>query len=1439
MAKILGLDLGTNSIGFCLRDTDDGVNIIEQMNDFGSIVFQSGVGNSKTGEYSYAAERTKHRSSRRLYQARKYRIWETLAVLIEFGFCPLSTQDLDQWRKYDKKKGLNRKYPVHALKFEQWVRLDFNGDGNPDYINPYELREELVTVQLDFSQEINRFKLGRALYHIAQRRGFKSSKGETLKEADIPEEEFDIANVSLKKSEEKKSSDLVCYMQEHNLKTVACAFAKLLREEIRVRSSNFQAVRSQYKDEIRYIFEFQKGLDTDSIFFSRIYSDKKNGCIFFKRPLRSQKGAIGACTLEPNKSRCSTSHPEYEKFRAFAFINNIKYRKTVDDEWHSLSIEQKIKLYNEKFLLTKSSFKFEVIRKWLEKEIGISQEQYLSKEKKTINYSDKTNVSGCPISGRLKHLLGENWEEYRYQSSKISKSDETGTLFITYSMEDIWHICFSFDDEENIAEFGRNILNFNDKQIKEFINLWLAISEGYSMLSLKAIRNINRFLVPQQGNDLYRGFIYTEAALLGKIPEILGLELWNKYEREIIGTISECIELNRKEKCILNIVNALISQYKSMEHGNGLFAYQNTEYLLDDSDRKDIEKYTIEAFGEKTWAQMEPAEKDDLLEKISNKYQLFFASSKRDYFRLPKLGDSLKKYLANNISVLRCDNDFIDPYTKLACQCAACKKINKIYHPSAIEFYKPAQEQQFEYNGTLLSKKLLESPVIGSFKNPMAMRTLHQLRKLINYFIKEGIIEEDTRIVVETARELNDANMRRALKEYQNIRETENKKIAELIRDLKGEQRDGDDIDKARLLIEQNPDYLFDRGRYNEEANDNKKKNKVVAKIKDLKYKKDITKYRLWLDQGMQCVYTGRIINLSDLFDENSTDFEHTIPRSQSFDNSLANLTVCDTYYNRNIKKNRLPTQLPNYSQSCVINGKEYLPIEPRLKAWKEKVEQLKSNVEFWKKRSKLAQTKDLKDDAIYQKHLWQMELDYWQNKLSRFTMTEVVSSFKHSQLNDTRLITKYAYHYLKSVFSKVEVQKGCITADFRKILGVQSVDEKKNREKHSHHAIDAAILTLIPVAAKRDKLLELFYKIQEFKKINLNTECLEKELQIEMQFSRIKNISSLSDYIEKNILINHVSKDQALTPAKRRERKRGKINLVDGKERWIGGDCIRGRLHKDSFFGAIKQSKKDYITSYESVSFVIRRELQFKKTSNDKGFASLDDLHSFIVDENLFEIIKMQCEGKSFKDSCEEGFYMIDKKGNRVNRIRHVRCYVTVKNPLPIKKQIYLSDKDYKQFYYAEVGDLYAMCKYYNEDKTKARYDVVKLFEVCENRKYGYDVAEITEFKNVKYYLDTVLHVGTLVLLYNEDANELRDMSCSSLSERLYVILGFESDGRINLKRHICAKLDKDLKDEAIKSFEFLPDKIRQNVSKVKFLVAGKDFQITPSGIITFEKYD
>ena len=238
-------------------------------------------------------------------------------------------EDLEKWSKYDKTKGLKRQYPIEAIQFEQWVRLDFNGDGIADYSSPYQLRSELIEKQFDFTSQTNRYKLGRALYHIAQRRGFRSSKGETLQEQEKAEikdiQETDITD-ALKKSEEKKSGKLAEYMQAHQLKTVGSAFAHLERNGIRVRNSEYQAVRSQYKDEIKQIFVFQNGLDIKSPFYKRLVCENKNeGTIFYKRPLRSQKASLGNCTLEPNKSRCPISHPEFEKFRAWCFINNIRF----------------------------------------------------------------------------------------------------------------------------------------------------------------------------------------------------------------------------------------------------------------------------------------------------------------------------------------------------------------------------------------------------------------------------------------------------------------------------------------------------------------------------------------------------------------------------------------------------------------------------------------------------------------------------------------------------------------------------------------------------------------------------------------------------------------------------------------------------------------------------------------------------------------------------------------------------------------------------------------------------------------------------------------------------------------------------------------------------------------------------------------------------------
>ena len=64
MNKILGLDLGTNSIGWAIRNTDLQDNQIE---DYGVITFDKGVASEKGIEFPKVKKRTESRSKRRSY----------------------------------------------------------------------------------------------------------------------------------------------------------------------------------------------------------------------------------------------------------------------------------------------------------------------------------------------------------------------------------------------------------------------------------------------------------------------------------------------------------------------------------------------------------------------------------------------------------------------------------------------------------------------------------------------------------------------------------------------------------------------------------------------------------------------------------------------------------------------------------------------------------------------------------------------------------------------------------------------------------------------------------------------------------------------------------------------------------------------------------------------------------------------------------------------------------------------------------------------------------------------------------------------------------------------------------------------------------------------------------------------------------------------------
>lgn len=161
MTKILGIDTGTNSLGWAIVEKkaeqycllDKGVNI-----------FQEGVNIDKDNESSKAAERTGYRAIRVRYYRIKLRKIRLLHILTQHHLCPpLTSWELRQWR-------LKNIYPTDEL-FMQWQRTDEEKGQNP-----YAYRHLCLHEKLDLTQVTNRYILGRVFYHFAQRRGFLSNR---------------------------------------------------------------------------------------------------------------------------------------------------------------------------------------------------------------------------------------------------------------------------------------------------------------------------------------------------------------------------------------------------------------------------------------------------------------------------------------------------------------------------------------------------------------------------------------------------------------------------------------------------------------------------------------------------------------------------------------------------------------------------------------------------------------------------------------------------------------------------------------------------------------------------------------------------------------------------------------------------------------------------------------------------------------------------------------------------------------------------------------------------------------------------------------------------------------------------------------------------------------------------------------------------------------
>ena len=717
-------------------------------------------------------------------------------------------------------------------------------------------------------------------------------------------------------------------------------------------------------------------------------------------------------------------------------------------------------------------------------------------------------------------------------------------------------------------------------------------------------------------------------------------------------------------------------------------------------------------------------------------------------------------------------------------------------------------EQLYRYNSRSdypdnSASGILPPVNLGMIYNPMVYRSLTVLRRLVNHLRRSGKIDASTEIHVELARSVNNKNTRLAIAAEQKEQEKRRQ--------------------EARGQIEANGGHPSDEM---------------------------ILRWILWKEQKEHCLYTGKAIGIADLLSPaNLVEIEHTVPRSRGGDSSMENLTLCFTDYNRYIKKNSLPTACPNYESPW----KDCNSIQENLKAagWEEERSALISRVE---KLRTAARGNPQKRPELIQA---QKQLDYWDAKLAAFQITDEElkeKGFSKRQLVDTGIVARHAVFLLKSVYRNTYSRNGKVTEWARKAWGVQEFYKPKDRSDHKHHAVDAMC-----VAALTEGFFQRIstaYRSDELSAALLEKEDSDESASSDASSDSVKSLPEAypwptfpQDVYEKTdeILIFHAARHNETKQSRKQVHLVTPYRTPDGQLHRVvtsGGDSVRGQLHKESYYGRIKDPSSGTQRS------VIRQEFVIKNFPSE---ASFEDIVDPAVREMLLEQIHArEDQGRTFKEAMDEGDFRMKTKDKVFNGppIRSVRCFARLHDPLKIRKQTYSSSAEYKNYLYADTakgGNFRAAL--FRSPEGKLSYRLQSLWEWATQRKDP-DYIPPEEESGKGEFLGFIFP-GTMVLTYENSPEELKTLSPRELRKRLYKIIEIKKSSQpiLRLRYHREARAGKDvhaaMKEETgveeSASIDFRKPakllKIRREEISGHLIFEGIDFAIAIDGEIHFLK--
>lgn len=525
MKKILGLDLGVSSIGWALiHQYEDKFDLL----GMGSRIIPLNTDDKEEFKKGNAISKNQKR-----------------------------TQKRTQRKGYDRYQ-LRRKALTKVLQDSQMFNpLLFK-------LKPLELwgiRAKAVT------EQVSLFELGRILYHLNQKRGYKSSRSD----ANLDKKDTEYV------SEVKNRYQLI----KEDGKTIGQNFYEELKKNENYRIKQQVFPREAYIEEFDLICTEQQK-HYPQILTNDFIAKLRDEIIYYQRKLKSQKGLVSICDFEGFWTQTKEgkrlfvgpkvapkSSPLFQVCKLWETINNIKLKSKRGDEYE-IPLDKKKEIFcfldsNEKLTQTElfrilglkrdDFYGNKLISKGLQGNITKTE---IMKVVKDLPFDEKhlvfsTYIIEKPeevylIDRKTGEVIGTNLKKI------ISPEIEKEPLYI------LWHTIYSISDIEECANVLIKKFGF-EKEVAEKLATLDLTKYAFGNKSVKAMRKILPYLM--------EGYGYSDASSFAGYNHSNSLTKQEKFQRELTDRIPLLAKNSLRQPIVEKILNQLINVVNAVIEKHG------------------------------------------------------------------------------------------------------------------------------------------------------------------------------------------------------------------------------------------------------------------------------------------------------------------------------------------------------------------------------------------------------------------------------------------------------------------------------------------------------------------------------------------------------------------------------------------------------------------------------------------------------------------------------------------------------------------------------------------------------------------------------------------------------------------------------------------------------------------------------------------------------